>query len=198
MLCTIIKQIAVEINSNYGLGFKSIIFLFVLKYPKVQLWSLALFTFIVSLQGSRGRDGAHAFVSSTSAPRAALSVFVWIFSNAIWFLSVHQYKVQNSHQKEQGLMLFLFNISYKDCLCVSAVSQYIPHTLQSSALTWGLAHPFISITCWICSAYIALHLIVWWFRNKYELEGIDNSVMPNIPEFLLIRYLHWTNKCGRE
>lgn len=52
MLCTIIRQIAVEINSNYGPGFKSIIFLFVLKYPWVQLWSLALFSCIISLHAA--------------------------------------------------------------------------------------------------------------------------------------------------
>lgn len=39
---TIIRQIAVEINSNYGPGFKSIIFLFILSWPQARLQALAL------------------------------------------------------------------------------------------------------------------------------------------------------------
>lgn len=64
-------------------------------------------------------------------------------------------------RKEQGLTLFLFSIPYENRLCMSAVPESFPRTLQGPALTRGLAYPFIPIGSWICSVCTALPLVVW-------------------------------------
>lgn len=196
MLCTIIRQIAVEINSNYGPGFKSIIFLFVLKYPWVQLWSLALFTCIVSLRAAgEERAPTHLCVLHLCSLNNTKCVCMDIFKCYLIHRGCINTKCKIPVRKSR---VWCCSCSTSPTRTAYVWVPSIPHTLQSPALTWSLASPFISVRCWIFSAYVTFHLIVWWFRNKYGLDGINNNIMPNIPEFVLIKYLHWKNKCGEE
>lgn len=79
MLCTAIRQIAVEINSNYGPGFKSILFLFILIYPSLgEVVSTGLVRSFASPHrvAAGGQVRPHSPPRPPSAPLAALRVYV--------------------------------------------------------------------------------------------------------------------------
>lgn len=143
MLCTIIRQIAVEINNNYGPGFKSILFPFILSLPWARLWTLALL---------RGQN-MHSLLCSHCTPgHAHMETFKIVFISS----RVHQYQVQIPRERAaliRAQCLSPEGSQRSTASCGSPGPRVLSFTLQSSALvhqltalgTGAVQHTWLSI-----------------------------------------------------